>query len=421
MNKDNVTNVTNVVNEEGKVTKEVVIVDSCCGTGKTSWAIQKMNENKDDKFIYITPFLDEVDRVVEECSDRYFYQPDIRFGKGSKREHFKKLLRQRSNIASTHSLFQQIDKETIDLIKENKYTLILDEVMDVVVTLDATKHDREDLIKYTTTDEKGRLRWTVEGYNGKFNSYYDAITNGEVYKHRDKFLMWTFPSYVFDKFKEVYIMTYMFDGQTQRYYYDLNNIKYTYKSVGMVNGRYELIEYCDIDKGIYRDLLKICDNEKLNRIGKKIDRFEPLSKGWFEKNEKGDQLDVLKRNFYNFFKNVTKTKASENGWSVFKDYQKQCKGDGYAKGFLAFNIRSTNQYRSKTAFAYGINLFMKPTTKSFFTDRGVEVSEDKWALSELIQFMFRGCIRDKKEMHIYIPSQRMRDLLCDWLEIPHIK
>ena len=50
----------------------ITIVDSICGSGKTSWAIQEMNKNLNQKYVYITPYLDEVDRVVKECDDRYF-------------------------------------------------------------------------------------------------------------------------------------------------------------------------------------------------------------------------------------------------------------------------------------------------------------------------------------------------------------
>jgi len=42
---------------------KITIVDSICGTGKTSWSIQYMNNNEEKKFIYITPYIDEVKRV----------------------------------------------------------------------------------------------------------------------------------------------------------------------------------------------------------------------------------------------------------------------------------------------------------------------------------------------------------------------
>lgn len=59
---------------------------------------------------------------------------------------------------------------------------------------------------------------------------------------------------------------------------------------------------------------------------------------------------------------------------------------------------------------------MNPNDKQFFTTRNVSVDEDLLAVSDLIQFMFRGCIRKGKRMNCYIPSERMRSLLKDWAE-----
>ena len=47
---------------------------------------------------------------------------------------------------------------------------------------------------------------------------------------------------------------------------------------------------------------------------------------------------------------------------------------------------------------------------------GVSVDEDGFALSEMIQFIWRSAIRDGKEITLYVPSSRMRNLLLDWLE-----
>ena len=396
--------------------KEIIIVDSCYGTGKTSWAIQKMNECKQNRFIYITPYTDELNRVIDACDERIFYKPNITTKKGHCRDAFKNLIIRKKNIATTYLVFQEIDKETMDLIEEYGYILILDEVENTTKPIPTTKDDKNDLARYTEVDENNKIHWTCETYTGVFDRYFNAMNNGEVYTHRGAFFAWTFPSFIFDKFKEVYIMTYMFNSQIQRYYYDLNNIKYIYKSVGMINDRYELIEYQDIDKTIYRELLKICDNEKLNNIGKSKGQSKPLSASWFNKNIKSDNLNVLKKHLINYFTTICNVKSSECGWTVYKDYQKHCKGKGYTKGFMPLSAGSINQYRNKTTLAYCVNLYMNPIVKSFFTDRGIEISEDEWALSALIQFIFRGCVRDKKEMNIYIPSERMRKLLIEWLE-----
>ena len=51
----------------------------------------------------------------------------------------------------------------------------------------------------------------------------------------------------------------------------------------------------------------------------------------------------------------------------------------------------------------------------FFTEKGVNIDEETWALSELIQWLFRSAIREENEINLYIPSKRMRNLLQEWL------
>lgn len=52
----------------------ITVVDARMGRGKSSAAIQYMNEHKTEKrFMYITPYLTEVERICECCD---FDQPD---------------------------------------------------------------------------------------------------------------------------------------------------------------------------------------------------------------------------------------------------------------------------------------------------------------------------------------------------------
>ena len=36
---------------------KIKVVDSIMGSGKTSWAIDRMNYNDNKKYVYITPYL----------------------------------------------------------------------------------------------------------------------------------------------------------------------------------------------------------------------------------------------------------------------------------------------------------------------------------------------------------------------------
>ena len=63
-----------------------------------------------------------------------------------------------------------------------------------------------------------------------------------------------------------------------------------------------------------------------------------------------------------------------------------------------------------------MNRYMNPIVKNFFLQHGVAVDEDGYALSEMLQFIWRSAIRNGEEIWVYIPSIRMRNLLKQWIE-----
>ena len=109
---------------------KINIVDAICGSGKTSAAINFINKSDDDtKFLYITPYLTEVERIINSCPDKKFKQPKEY---GTKLNGIKSLFNKGCNIVSTHALFTSFDEEVMDLIKAYGYTLIMDEVSELV-------------------------------------------------------------------------------------------------------------------------------------------------------------------------------------------------------------------------------------------------------------------------------------------------
>jgi hypothetical protein len=398
---------------------KVNIIDGIMGLGKTSWAIEKINADKVNNYLYITPYLPECDRIKAQCKSKRFRDPNAKVGKGSKRAHFKELIAQDHNIVSTHSLFKGLDKETIDLLKVKNYVLVLDEVMDVVEELEIKKDDL-DLLKSEFVNIKDGciLEWKEEkkDYTGeKFSLEKKMCEHGNLILIEDKVIIWNFPVEVFQYFKDIYILTYMFEAQIQRYYFDFYNIEYNFYTVDKdQEGLYKLV-----DKGVslfeaekkkqVKGLLTIQDG-KYNLIGE--DRFD-LSKNWFINNPV--LVQELKRNLFNYFKNQACTKSNENGWTTFSGYEDQLKGDRYKKGFIAVNMRASNEYRDKKAMAYCANRFVKPYILKMFKYRNIEMDQDKWALSEMLQWIWRGSIRKNEPMKLYIPSYRMRNLFERWL------
>ena len=58
---------------------------------------------------------------------------------------------------------------------------------------------------------------------------------------------------------------------------------------------------------------------------------------------------------------------------------------------------------------------MQPDVKNFFISQGIPLDEDRFATSMMVQWIFRSAIRDGKDISVYIPSERMRNLLKKWI------
>ena len=74
------------------------------GSGKTSWSIQHINESPFENVLYITPFLNEVERIIEN-TNRDFKQPSYKGG--TKLQNLNELLAcQYEYDAKEHELFR---------------------------------------------------------------------------------------------------------------------------------------------------------------------------------------------------------------------------------------------------------------------------------------------------------------------------
>lgn len=413
MNTIKATNNNNGV-EKINNSKDVIIVDSLMGSGKTSWAINYMKKDKSKKFIYITPYLSEVERIKENCKERKFCDP-MNYGNG-KLDSFNKLLFQGKDIVSTHALFKMSTEETRQLIQSNGYTLILDEVMDVLQEIKLEKDDLPSMLELNLikVNKNGSIIWNEDklDYQGKYNDVKLMCKNKSLFLVNNCLFMWTFPISIFNSFFEVYVLTYLFNGQIQRYYYDLYNINYKYRSVLKHEEEYALGDYIEkYDMSKIKKLINISDDDKLNVIGEEL---YALSKSWFTKNSL--LVKQLQKNTYNYFTNKTKTKARDNMWVTFKTNRTNITGKGYAKGFVSLGTRATNDYVNKHSMAYCANIFLNPMIEHFFNQHNVKIDENTYALSELIQWVWRGRIRKGESISIYIPAKRMRNLLIEWLE-----
>lgn len=391
--------------------KTVTVVDARMGRGKTSAAIRYMNQyRKDRRFLFVTPYLTEVERIRGYCD---FDVPDGDIG--TKSANLKLKMRMRRSLATTHALFYLMDVEALELAKANSYSLIIDESINVVDKIATSAKDFNIILSLTTEDEMGRLTWNDPDYEGRFDDYKTLADQGNLFR-LDSALLNVINPDIFEMFDEVIMLTYLFDGQTQKAYLDYFNIPYRVVGIERDEHGYRFSDKPDIPPPIdLSNLIHIVDKQRMNSPfqGRNV-----LSKTWYSRRSEDDpSIKLIRRYLNTFFTSMTKADPAHRIWTCFKDDKRKVTGPQgkYASSFLPMNIRATNEYREATAVAYLVNRFLDPNLVKFFADRGISIDNDQFALSEMIQFIWRSAIRDNQPITLYIPSERMRNLLINWM------
>lgn len=405
---------------ERKTTYLIHVCDAIMGTGKTSATITYLNEHKDDLFIYITPYLDEANRIKEGCPDLGFVEPSDKIQKFGyqKSKHTAHLIKTRRNITTTHQAFKGYTKSMLEDIAANGYTLIIDENVDVLEKYEIDSGDLEMAV------EAGYVKRENDTYSLTDKTYHGAVLR-EMFRFMqsrkliqvdEHLFYWALPPDLIYAFKEVYVLTYLFAGQSLHHFFQIHNMPYEFVGIERGDdGSYRFGEYPGYTPEYVshiHDKIHVVDNDKMNEVGR--DQFA-MSINWFDKRE--DEVEKLRKNMYNFFNNIcdgVPVKKKLFG-TIGKSYTK-VRGKGYANRGLAFNTKATNDYRECNSIVYPVNIFMDVAAKNFYISHGIEIDEDEYALSIMVQFIWRSAIRDGEEILLYIPSARMRNILLQWMD-----
>lgn len=405
------------------------------GSGKTSAMLNHMNDHPEERYLFITPYLDEIQRVVAACPGLKFQEPAQATG-SSKKCDLERLLEQGANIASTHALFQKCTANIMQLIQDGGYILILDEAMNVIRPANVRRGDIQFLMGNGVASCRpgtNQIVWTDSGYCGeRFRDLQEKATAGTLILYKDEFVFWSLPTARFRYFKEVYILTYMFRAQMQKYYYDLHGMELDYWSAVRVDGRYQITPGFVTPPGA-RELVRkvhILDHPKLNRIGgfmedpdkRRCRERDPLtvpalSSSWYKRGGSVmGGVDQVSKNINNVLRHVWAVDQNDFMWTVFKSHADDIGRRGFKKSFVSCTARATNAYANRHYLAYCVNVYFDPRLKNYLNSRGVEVDENTYALSEMVQWIWRSAIRNGEDIWVYVPSMRMRTLLQGWLE-----
>ena len=415
---------------------KIKVYDAMMGSGKTTKLIEDISAlPADSNVIYITPLLSECHRVAgtsydeedeykrpivqyEDTGDgieEYIYDPkhilcNRRFrhpnlSEGSKMETLLFQVKHGCNIVSTHSLFRAINPKVVAEVKNQGYILVLDEVLSIYQKFDELKLEEvEQLFKneiLSVCEDGLTLSFNKSKFGETDHTRYQDIADlcdmRQLMLVDGKVVVWEFPISALQAFSEVWIGTYLFDGSQMAAYLKAHSVDYEMYRFGKKPSE-------------IKHLIKIEESKILNKIGD--------SKGSLSHQQtvsKKINIEQIRKNLNTFFRAKNKTKIPDRLWTIYKPASREVSAGRYAKSWLPYSTKATNEWKDTWCVAYMVNLFVNPMIMKLLAQKGSNMDQTLYALSEMVQFIWRSRIREGKEISLYIPSKRMRELLKEWL------
>jgi len=308
------------------------IIDAVMGTGKSTWLINEVNAHPEKKYIILTPYRTEVTRFKDALTGPNVIAIDTE-ETISKLQRLKDSIREGKTIVATHKLFTMLSKDGFDMIRAHgDYTLIIDETITLVEENGISQDDfkmLEDMkfleTEATSIDGLSIARRTDKGsnYTGQHKNFLAAAHGEHVYRVDRATVVFVTPPEKLKVFESVNILTYLFEGSETDCWLQLHDLDFNHMELrrDTLAGHKLLPHDLKYSGSEFKPLVTIYDDKKLNDIGVKGRATkEPLSHSWFKTTGtmRKKDIDQLRKNTLNFFKNKMKAKGDDILWTCPK-------------------------------------------------------------------------------------------------------
>ena len=402
----------------------VIAIDSIMGAGKTTWIINLMKNNPNDKYIYVGVLLTELNRIKKSTPELNFKEPSSDKWGVTKKDDLHRLIVNGENIVTSHSLMKNFDLDIEEFLDD--YTIILDEELEIAKSIKVKTGIRKELIENEKIiiNEKGKVSWNEKKYNhvdtyNEDNRLKEIAKNNCLYYIDGGFFVWVMPPSIFKKSKKVYLLSYMIKESVIHGYLTENKI-----SIEFV---YPFTKEEEKIRKKAKDLIEIIDIPTFNKgnIGTLLSQPSSLSYNFFKKN----RISISnKAKILTSIRNWLQKNNIKNDRVLFTTY-KDFKHVGIKNGISGFGIRSyaktwiypkcraTNEYADKDVVIYCANIFPNSGVEKYLHhSSNFNISRKKYALSNALQFIYRSAIRKDKKIQIIIPSVAVKNLIIDWID-----
>ena len=417
--------------------KTVEVFDRIMGSGKTSAICHWMRDNPDKNYIYISPVLTEVtDRIPQECPELSFITPSTE-NHSSKKNHILELLYAGDNICTTHALYEILDERHTDAVAMGDYTLVIDEEINFIQPY--TRYNQSDII---SLEEKDFVKINYDT-DGSVDWLWDNIKQGTVYerlkrdcemgmlyftkpseksdKEYSSMLVTHIPPKLVDVCDRVIILTYMFDGSVMERFFSLRGYETTpFTEVNTYRSQEDIINQI-------QSLVNFIETPSVKKL-RNSQMGDGMSSSWYDRTSPKNREKVGKT-ISNAARSV-KARSDSLVYTMPKRYaiqERPTKNQSkkpvpidiprYSQeiSFLYSSCRATNAYSDRDTAIHAYNRFPNIAVNKYLHDYGMAVDADIFALSEMIQWLWRTQIRESKPINVAILSRRMDRLFKEWL------
>lgn len=406
---------------------KIELLDSIMGSGKTQGVIQWMLNNPQNKYLYVSPMLTEVEeRVPTACQALEFTYPCTEEYK-TKGQHLLKLLEEGCNVSFTHSLFTDLTKQHLALIRKHEYVLIVDEEVafiepykgnysrDDIVSLEKAGHIRVE------EDNLGRVVWQWYDDNEMNDTAYSKLKRmsdlGMLYcaKRDRKIMVVHLPIELVQSSRRVILLTYLFKGSVMESFMDLKGIEIVpFREVVPPKTTKDVLTKA-------KSLITFIDTTTTKAVSSLS-----MSSTWYSKNATTADLEKVSNAIFSVYRKFgDKESFIFTAPKSLADYQyvkdEKLKRNIIHKkmpkdvDWIYCGTKATNMWSHKSIAVHAYNRYVNTAIKAYLQDYGTPPDDDMFALSEMVQWIFRTCIRNDEPLQLCILNNRMKGLLCNWL------
>ncbi|WP_153305839.1 hypothetical protein [Desulfogranum mediterraneum] len=450
----------------------VTVVDAVMGTGKSTWVALKIKEEQ-SRYVVVLPRLTELERyeeLLEGLEGVVSLRDDKEQGKSqSKRELFKEALVDAQVILITHALFENyLTPDTFEIIGEGEWSLIMDEVITAFEPVKGvTDTDIIGLIgKQVMRREpvKGKVARLVPdpGMAACYRAapateaskaqkhFVGAAQIKDVYAIENDngkdFMAFSLREERLNAFKDVIILTYPFKDTDLDYWFQVKGWKVEHMKLTRETKTNSLDDYkLTSHDGQYSgkefaELIELVNVEQRGvrpheRYGTKPGHFSAtdskkrlvMKKG----GNVGKEVQQIRKALRREFRHPKDRSRRVDPGDFMFSCRKECipvwaePKNSLSKAFIgrdtwvAFNTRGINDHAHRHHLAFLYNVFPQPEIEKTVQAFDLNYNRDQYALHVLIQWVWRSAIRKGERIRLYLPSDRMRRILLEWLRVPH--